>query len=227
MSRRRQKFVPPPNDSQRPQAHEPGLDKQASDGYNSTLGKQPPNNPSSHRQLAEVDLGSLAHDTNLARIQAALERAKSGQPVIEETPKPPKPRKPRIGRDGKPMKPRPRKRRDSEDIVRDALVEQVLRENRLDLYETDTPERINGGEDPGDAGDSDERIAEQFRQEFMDAMAERQHHRKLPVVQSKASGAGTAESKGPKLGGSRSARAKMVQMQQQQRQQPGQGPGKK
>ncbi|KIX06033.1 uncharacterized protein Z518_04007 [Rhinocladiella mackenziei CBS 650.93] len=190
--------------------------------------KMPPSNhPSSARQLSEVDLGSSAHDSNIARTQAALERAKAGQAPVEEEPKPQRPRKPRIGRDGKPMKPPPRKRRNSEDIARDALVEQVLHENRLDIYDADDLEQRRNPENRGqevDDSDADERLAKQFRQEFFDAMAER-HHRNKTSSQPKGPGAGT-ESKGPKLGGSRSARAKMAQMQQQQ-QQHGQVSGKK
>ncbi len=189
-------------------------------------------NPSSTRQLSEVDLGSTAHAINLARTQAALNRVKTGQPPIADEPKPPKVRKPRIGRDGKPMKPRPRKRRNSEDIARDALVEQVLHENKLDIYDDQNPDlqldasgkdaADGGGEDAG-VVDSDERLAEQFRQQYIDSMAERRHRHKA-VSQPKGPGTSTTESRGPKLGGSRSARAKMVaQMQQQQ----GQGAGKK
>jgi hypothetical protein len=45
-----------------------------------------------------------------------------------------KPRKVRLGRDGKPW--RPRKRRASEDIKRDQLVEQLLHENRCNTPAT-------------------------------------------------------------------------------------------
>lgn len=178
----------------------------------STLGSKASSaDPASTRQLAEVDLGSLAQDVNYARTQAALERARTGRPAIEDEPKLPKPRKPRIGRDGKPMKPRPRKRRNSEDAARDALVEQLLRENRLDIYENDMEaSRGTRGNEV-----TDEHIAEQFQQEYMDAMAERQQRTKTTTQPKTAAGA-VAETKGPRLGGSRSARAKMAQMQQQQ-----------
>ena len=172
-------------------------------------------NPAAARQLAEVDLGTSAYDINLTRTQAALERVKAGQALTDDEVKPPKPRKPRLGRDGKPMRPRPRKRRNSEDIARDALVEQFLHENKIDIYDTNTPEqaiaRTPTGEGAGDA-DADERFAEQFRQEFMDAMAERRNKTK-PAAPAK--GVIVPEPRGPKLGGSRSARAKMAQMQQQ------------
>jgi hypothetical protein len=185
------------------------------------------------RQLDEVDLGTSAHHLNLARTQAALERVKAGQAPFEDEVKPPRPRKPRTGRDGKPLRPRPKKRRNSEDIARDALVEQFLHEHKLDMYDSSAVESAHaaaaatvaakaGGataaayDDNDD--DADERFAEQFRQEFMDAMAEKRNKTK-PAPQAK--GAAATEPRGPKLGGSRSARAKMAQLQQQQQQQPG------
>ncbi|KIW45181.1 uncharacterized protein PV06_03584 [Exophiala oligosperma] len=190
------------------------------------------------RQLAEVDLGSSVHDGNLARTQAALERAKLGLPPVEDEIKPPKPRKPRLGRDGKPFRPRPRKRRNSEDLARDALVEQLMRENKLDIYAAnelvrERERQAGGAESGGDdhhsgESDADERMAEQFRQDFMDAMAERRQRARAKAQSKSTSGAPT-ESRGPKLGGSRSARAKMHQQQQQQQQQQHQSgaPGKK
>jgi len=120
--------------------------------------------------------------------------------------KPRKPRKPRIGRDGKLMKPRPRKRRNSEDIKRDQLVEQVLRESRLEIYDgPDTAEQSNANE----GLDTDEKIAEQFRQDFMDAMESRRRNRTAGQPKMPTGKPGDVGPKGPKLGGSRSARAAM------------------
>lgn len=165
------------------------------------------------------------------------------------------------------MKPRPpRKRRDSESLARDALVESLLHENRVGIYETsadandktsrlgtsqkqgqnvhadthtdNTATGYSADQDDGRGGggdadaDADEALAERFRQEFMDAMAERQNRHKSSnqakhagsgATGSGAAGAGATESKGPKLGGSRAARARMAQMQQQQQQQKLQG----
>ena len=186
-----------------------------SDGKMVSLKQGTSRNPASAQQLSEVDLGSSAHELNLARTQAALERAKLGKALIEEETKQIKPRKPRLGRDGKPMKPRPRKRRNSEDIARDALVEQVLQEHKLDLYEKGAD---NGRTTAADLATSttqqDEGLAEEFRQNFLDAVAQRQQRNKA-TSQPKVPGASN-ESRGPKLGGSRSARAKMAQLQQQQ-----------
>ena len=60
---------------------------------------------------------------------------------------------------------------------------------------------------------ADDRIAEQFRREFMDAITSRRH-RKAPAT--KAAGGAKVDDrpKGPKLGGSRSARAAMREQQE-------------
>ncbi|EXJ89525.1 hypothetical protein A1O3_02592 [Capronia epimyces CBS 606.96] len=227
LARRRIRTVSPSNPT--PQVRETDSASQLTTSNRSTTAPVQPASqslPASVRQLSEVDLGSSAHDLNLARTQAALQRAISGQPPMAEELPAPKPRKPRIGRDGKPMRPRPRKRRNSEDIARDALVEQVLHEHKLDIYDVNDPQRSkdSAGTD-AEGGDADERLAEQFRQEFMDAIADR-HHRHKAASQSKTSAGAATESRGPKLGGSRSARAKMALMKQQQQQQ-GQPSGKK
>lgn len=63
--------------------------------------------------------------------------------------------------------------------------------------------------------DADDRIAEQFRQDFIDAMQARQRHR--TSGQPKPPNLKPGEqppSRGPKLGGSRSARAAMRELQE-------------
>jgi hypothetical protein len=58
---------------------------------------------------------------------------------------------------------------------------------------------------------ADDRIAEDFRREFMDAVSQRQRKMPAPLPARGAGGKKTEEElmKGPKLGGSRSARAAM------------------
>ncbi|KIW15952.1 hypothetical protein PV08_06002 [Exophiala spinifera] len=223
---KRRNLAGPSFNGPQPQPHEDTRPTSVTtSGISATTNTIPLTGRPSARQLAEVDLGSSAHDRNLARTQAALERAKLGLPPVEDEPKPPKPRKPRLGRDGKPYRPRPRKRRNSEDLARDALVEQLMRENKLDLYDATELLRQrereaaaeNGDEHSGES-DADERMAEQFRQDFMDAMHERRQRARATTqakAKAKAKGSGATESRGPKLGGSRSARAKMAQLQQQ------------
>ncbi|TGJ82259.1 hypothetical protein E0Z10_g6490 [Xylaria hypoxylon] len=156
-------------------------------------------------KLFEVDLGDEVRNRNAAMTDRA--RRKLQGLSVEEEENAERPKKIRLGRDGKPW--RQRNRRNSDDIKRDQLVEEILRENRLDVYETPTPPPgANTGEE--EDGAADDRIAEEFRREFLDAMAERQR-RKKPVGPPTKPGAKKEEEvlKGPKLGGSRNSRAAM------------------
>ncbi|KAI0879407.1 P-loop containing nucleoside triphosphate hydrolase protein [Hypoxylon argillaceum] len=143
-------------------------------------------------KLLEVDLGDEVRSRNEAMTDRA--RRKLQGLAVEDEESAERPKKVRLGRDGKPW--RPRNRRNSDDIKRDQLVEEILRENRWP----------NTGEDEA----ADDRIAEEFRREFLDAMAERQR-RKKPVGPPTKPGAKKEEEvlKGPKLGGSRNTRAAM------------------
>lgn len=83
--------------------------------------------PATLGKLLEIDLGNEARDRNVVRTEQARRRL-DGEDVEDESAPEGKSKKPRLGRDGKPW--RERKRRTSEDIRRDKLVEEVLRENR-------------------------------------------------------------------------------------------------
>lgn len=163
--------------------------------------------PASLGKIHEIDLGTSSHHLNAMRTEAALRRANGEAVSAEDSARPIRPRRPRLDRFGRPMKPRPaRKRRNSEDLKRDQLVEEVLRETRLDIYdEPPTPGEKTDSNHAEGSGDADERMAEQFRQEFLDAMQSRQQQKR--VTQPKMPG--DVGQKGPKLGGSRSARAAM------------------
>ena len=84
---------------------------------------------------------------------------------------------------------------------------QVLTPRAVDVY--DEPEE----ELPNDDQAADDRIAEQFRRDFMDAISQR---RQKTTQTSKKPGPGAVDDKpkGPKLGGSRSARAAMRELQE-------------
>lgn len=168
----------------------------------------------------EIDLGDEARSRNEALTERA--RRKLQGEAIEDEEQAGRPRKVRLGKDGKPW--RSRNRRNSDDVRRDQLVEEILRENRLDVYETPTPPPAAAAAASGSAGDdgsgdadgaADDRIAEEFRREFLDAMAERQQKRKKPANAPPGGAgakAGTKDEevlKGPKLGGSRNVRAAM------------------
>ncbi|KAI0136428.1 hypothetical protein BJ170DRAFT_677304 [Xylariales sp. AK1849] len=160
-------------------------------------------------KLMEIDLGDEVRSRNEALTDRAR-RLLNGENVGDEQQDGPT-KKVRLGRDGKPW--RPRNRRDSDAVKRDQLVEEILRENRLDVYETPTPPPVNAAGHDDDDGAADDRIAEEFRREFMDAMAQRQQKKK-PVVPPGKPGAKKDEEvlKGPKLGGSRNSRAAMRDM---------------
>ena len=75
----------------------------------------------------------------------------------------------------------------------------------------------DGGETGVDAQmAADDRIAEQFRREFMEAVSSRQRRRAPPPVTTRGGKKEDDRPKGPKLGGSRSARAAMREMQEKQ-----------
>lgn len=116
---------------------------------------------------------------------------------------PPAPRQPqpgRLGRDGKPLRPRGRPRRTSADLARDALVESILSESRVEFFAPST-EAAQGAVTDAD-------LLARFEAEYRDA-AEERVARKPP--EKKKGGLGEGEGKtGPKMGGGRSGRAAMA-----------------
>ncbi|CZR50483.1 uncharacterized protein PAC_00356 [Phialocephala subalpina] len=165
--------------------------------------------PAALGKLQEVDLGDDVRSRNVELTDRAR-RIQNGETIIEEDSQngkgKGKPGKIRLGPDGKPW--RGRKRRGSDDIARDKLVEEVLRENRLEIYEEPIPQKPSTGDDQA----ADDRIAEEFRREFMDAVSQRQRKKAGPPQPAARTAAGKKEEevmKGPKLGGSRTARAAM------------------
>jgi hypothetical protein len=81
--------------------------------------------PAALGKIQEVDLGDEVRDKNVARTNRLLNGEEAGDNGKL------KPTKARLGRDGKPW--RERKRRGSDDVARDKLVEDILRENRRKL----------------------------------------------------------------------------------------------
>lgn len=63
---------------------------------------------------------------------------------------------------------------------------------------------------------ADDRIVEQFRRDFMEAVQTRNNRRPPASASSAAKGKADERPKGPKLGGSRSARAAMRAMEEKQ-----------
>ena len=79
--------------------------------------------PAALGKLHEIDLGPDATLKNIARTEAAQRRLEGGEVEMEE-----RTGKVRLRKDGKPW--RVRRRRNSEDIKRDKLVEEVMKESR-------------------------------------------------------------------------------------------------
>ena len=151
--------------------------------------------PAAIGKLHEIDLGPDATLRNIALTEAAQRKLEGIEPDIDESTG-----KVRLRRDGKPW--RPRKRRNSQDVKRDKIVEEVMRESKLDIY--DEPDEEVNNDDQA----ADDRIAEQFRRDYMDAVSSRQQ--KSAQAKKPAKGKEVDDQpRGPKLGGSRSARAAM------------------
>ncbi|KAI0600162.1 hypothetical protein F4775DRAFT_93624 [Biscogniauxia sp. FL1348] len=177
--------------------------------------KLPDKNRALLGKLMEVDLGEESRSRNLARTDRAWRKLR-GEAVDEEEEEDgaaASSKKVRLGKDGKPW--RPRNRRNSDDIRRDQLVEELLRENRLDVYDTPAPapgDASGSGDADKEEAAADDRIAEQFRREFLDAMAQR-HRRRHTTIVNKYKRPSTRKEedilRGPKLGGSRNTRAAM------------------
>ncbi|TIA31976.1 hypothetical protein D6C78_08559 [Aureobasidium pullulans] len=110
---------------------------------------------------------------------------------------------------------RPRKtwhnRRNSASLARDAMVDQILRESQLNIYESPSTSATPQGptSTAADTEDADERMAAEFQRNFY-AQAEERAVRRVAAPPPPTFGANKLESlKGPKLGGSRSQRAAM------------------
>lgn len=120
----------------------------------------------------------------------------------------------RLGKDVKPR--RGPKRRNSDDMRRDQMVEAVLREAKcnypLDSYcsllKTTVEFFDEAPTNPHFVGTDDDMV-ERFRTEYFESIEERQQRK--PAMLSGA----RDQPKGPKLGGSRSARAAMRQQEEQ------------
>jgi hypothetical protein len=179
---------------------------ESGNGYHTALHRQ----PAALGKLQEIDLGPDAKARNIKQTEAATTAPEESGPVQM------------TGRG------RRRKRRTSEDIRRDKLVEEVLRENRRKLCEDSkcstllTSSPVGIYDDPVDdlpADDSqaaDDRMAEQFRQEFLDAVSSRRQRTGPAPPTAVVKGAKPDDRpKGPKLGGSRSARAAMKLIEEQ------------
>ena len=184
-----------------------------------------------HGRLLEIDLGDEARARNIEMTERARRRLQGQIDEEEQDKSKGRPAKVRLGRDGKPV--RSRNRRGSDDIKRDQLVEEFLSENKrksrfrpdhslefrhevnvfspVDMYDTQSEQPASAATfEEEDDGAADDRIADEFRRDFMEAMAQRSRRKRKPAQPPKAGAKAQEEIlKGPKLGGSRNARAAM------------------
>lgn len=177
--------------------------------------------PATLGKLHEIDLGQEATLQNIARTAAATRRM-AGEPSSEQS---------QMGTNESGWRNRTRK---YEDMERDRLVDEVLRESKCEwseLCQVDVPRLISFFllvdvyDEPEqdismDDQAADDRIADQFRRDFMEAIHSRRRTaraRAATSAKNTTSSSKTAKPeapRGPKLGGSRSARAAMREMQE-------------
>ncbi|KAB8230564.1 hepatocellular carcinoma-associated antigen 59-domain-containing protein [Aspergillus alliaceus] len=166
----------------------------------------PQREPASLGKLHEIDLGQETKLQNIARTEAATRKLAGDEEEVHTRNNGFLSKAAPVGKDERLWS--HRKRRTSEDVERDRLVEEVLRESKLDVYEEPELEAAAVGDDQA----ADDRVAEQFRRDFLDAIQSRRR-----VTRAKNTKTTKAEaSRGPKLGGSRSARAAMREIQEKQ-----------
>lgn len=94
----------------------------------------PEKQPASLGKLHEIDLGPDAKLRNIERTEAAAKRLVGDESPAPDGEEESSPKKVRLGKDGKPW--RGRKRRNSEDVKRDQLVEEVMRESKRKSFFT-------------------------------------------------------------------------------------------
>ncbi|CAK7273382.1 hypothetical protein SEPCBS119000_005625 [Sporothrix epigloea] len=168
-------------------------------------------------KLHEIDLGAEARARNVYMTQHATQQLRGANREADD-----RREKPRSGRDGKPTA---RQRRDSEDRKRDEIVEQFLHENRVDadVYTGHNALSASGTATLADGRPADDRMAEQFRREFMEAAAQRMRRKRKPLGPPTKPKTRNEEEilRGPKLGGSRNVRSvirdKLLQKQEEER----------
>jgi hypothetical protein len=106
--------------------------------------------------------------------------------------------------------------RDANHIARDALIDQIMQETEIPLYDRSTAQAaraLRATEQDQDEVDNDTLVAEAFKAEFFANLEEQHRRRHIPAPVKGKAGAATAP-QGPKLGGSRAQREKMKAMEE-------------
>lgn len=110
---------------------------------------------------------------------------------------------------------RPRRQpavRGAQDLARDAIVDQIMRESQLSHYERSSSRHSQSDDDEG--VDNDTAVAEAFKAEFLANIEEAQLRRRQPAPPTKGA-KGSNMSSGPKLGGSRAQRERMKRAEEE------------
>ncbi|KAI4947281.1 hypothetical protein J4E91_006631 [Alternaria rosae] len=149
-------------------------------------------------KLQEVDLGPDA----TARTEQAWKRWDKGEPE-------PPASKARRDKYGYAWRKPKANGKTEEDRRRDQMVEAVLKEAKLDFFDSTTPANPHANT----STNTDDALVEQFRTEYYESMEAKQQARKPPAPPVKGA---PPPITGPKLGGSKSARAKMHKLQQEE-----------
>lgn len=182
--------------------------------------------PAMRGKIQEIDLGDEVAERNAFKTERAMRKLQGDDDDFgDDEEAQARPKKVRLG---KPS--RPRNRRASEDIKRDELVEQFLRENKrkimrslptrlfeadlfqpVDVYDLESPQTAIDLGDNDEEGAADDRFADQFRRDFFENMQQRRRRKAKPPATNPRPGAKPTEEilKGPKLGGSRNSRQQM------------------
>ncbi|KAL8359686.1 hypothetical protein RB598_008183 [Gaeumannomyces tritici] len=169
--------------------------------------------PALRGKLQEVDLGQEMRSRNVALTQRATMKGGGGgeddgnddDDDDDSAGEGGASNKPAAAAAAAAKGPQGRKRRASDDAIRDKMVEEFLRENKVDMYDMADQEERDG------EMAHDDRVAEQFRREFFEAMSQRNRRRRPAINHHKRPSTRKEEEilKGPKLGGSRNERAHM------------------
>ncbi|KAL2890054.1 Hepatocellular carcinoma-associated antigen 59 [Ceratocystis lukuohia] len=179
--------------------------------------------PTQSGKLMEVDLGDEARMKNIDSIERAKRRfiGEGDAHGMGDT-------------DSAQRNKRIRDRKASDEIKRDQVVEAFLHENKLDVYDISQVHGAtsNFGDENLNDLPADDRVAEKFRRDFMDAMSQRIRRRRAaraPAINNQAPRPGAKRDdemlKGPKLGGSRNTRAQMRDILLQKEKDKGKGNG--
>jgi hypothetical protein len=102
----------------------------------------------------------------------------------------------------RPTKRRRPPQRDQTDVARDSIIEQIMQESQVPLYDR------SGSQTPANDVDNDSATAEAFKAQLLAEMEEQNRRRPAPRNPAVKDGSSSMQS-GPKLGGSKSLRAKM------------------